>query len=270
MWTVDQYQDAFDLIPELSTSDISNVLHAAGKDLKGKKRDELRKCLNEVLRTYVVERIFAASKKSPTRTKLVRHYRAIENVAIALLKQYEQPGEVAAKAKEGLRRAAYIRRRELAEHFSGNPTIERLQDLQHNAAFRSMSESIRLLAVIAEDARLTEQKQIERERSKPRHKGDVALQNLFGDIHGIWLDQFDELPGVTIPTGDHSNPLGAYIDLVKCVMHSFARKVPDELENLVTSKVSDNKEKGLRRSLEMTPNAIYGHYRRTGISKLKS
>jgi hypothetical protein len=269
VWTNEKFQRAFSHIPRLANADVTNALRAAGKSLKPEATRQLREQLGVALRNYIVERVFEIATKAVTPSAEAKRLDKIAKNARRLYSSIGEPrdatGEVAYRE---IRRQARGRSKQLAELFNlraiewtatdaGKPV--HVLDDQEDVSLRKIVEGIAELEWLASAAtRRRRAKVAKTAGNRARHKGDKAIQSLFGTLNGIWFDFFDEVPTTSYnPYSD--DPVGPYIDFVHTVLHRYSSSIPNELELV---------DRGLRARLRLTRNAIQMRFRDTKLSKL--
>ncbi len=92
------------------------------------------------------------------------------------------------------------------------------------------------------------------------HQGDEAMQQLIGDLNGVWIDYWECLPGASHErtTGDIGGPC---IRFVRAFLQCIERRVTDE---------DLRADPGLRVALRPSPEAIRERLQATGVSRLAS
>jgi hypothetical protein len=259
-------------VPLLPEETVRDILKNANLSLSPTRGRAFGKRLNTALANLAVARIDESlhAKESLKRIgrlrrvtshELFRKLKRIEAMAgrgdAAKVGQLVNSDEVAAVAFEDVRRFGLI---------SGVPRQELLADLPRLSHFASLARK-----------RLQGRMKGAIGRAKPektraaRHRGDWAMRQFFGAMNSLYWTYFHELPGVTGRTkaskgravrGDRAAkpPRGKYVRLVDGALWAYASAIPDKLELQVP---------GLRWSLRLSPYALHGYFRRTGISKLR-
>ena len=256
-WTLGECQKAWSLIPELSTEDVTKALQRAGKTLPADRVQAFRERLEAALQAYVAEKLLEASTAGAKRSATAMQLDRIAKHADRLLKLMPADSNaVTLAAGQELRRAFLQKTPWLRRTLLLPPT-----DPAGFAALRATSKVVATLAEAARRAYKRERDLIEREgtrKGKARRKGDTVMRTLMGTINGIWTDFFQELPEVSW-NALRAKGGGSYLLFVHGLLHAYAARVPDELQRLYP---------GLRARLRPTQQAVRGHFRATGTSRL--
>ena len=85
------------------------------------------------------------------------------------------------------------------------------------------------------------------------------MRKLFGNINGIWVDFFDEVPGAGWDA-EKSEVSGPYVGFILTLFNALRARLPDELANTYPK---------LAKGIALNANAVRARYRRSGIPKLK-
>jgi len=270
--TVDEYQAALSLIPELSESDVSTALAKTKKQLNQTELEELRASLNEALRDYVVGHLLELVLKGARPSARAKRLKCIAGSAKRLLVTIgERNDPVADAAWTEILQASRKHHEQLARLFDpmdwrasfmgARRRVAHFLDLREDIALERIKGVVVLLRDISLAASARERKLIENKATKKaRYEGDDAMQELFCALNDIWQNSFHQLsPGVTFDSFKKVYG-GRYKNFVSYVLYTYAAKVPDELERLAT---------GLRASLKLTDNAIHSRFRNTKVSQLR-
>ena len=255
-FSLGQYQTAWDLIPDLPIDDVRNALKRAKRVLPVQREEELHERLAEALKNYVAEKLYEVGTADVTRSSKAKR---LERIAL----QARRLRRVIPDDKRGVTIAAS---QELRRALMQTPWLRRTLVLPPNdpagfAALEAVAAVVEILADAANQAHRRERMLIDRDRKakgKARHKGDTAMRTLIGEINGIWIDVFEELPGVTLSRAPDKDG-GSYLPFAHSLLHAYADRLPAELQRLAH----------LRARLRLTQDAIRGHFRATGISRLR-
>lgn len=255
-WTVDQFKGAFALTPEVTNKDVALALQGAGRTLSRQKQKQLRDNLHAALGNYIQDRIFEIATREIMPSRCARRLDQISAKASALLKAVGTDADpIGAAVMAELRRQSVLRESDLRETLNLGPLF-----FLEKAALSKTIRAVEMLRDLANSAKECQQRLVQKNSgSNARHKGDAAMHVLFQTINDIWLETFREVPGVTWDEG-RATYGGAYIPFVRAVLHSFAAKVPSELEKL---------DRGVAKRLRLSDRAIHSHFRRTNASKVK-
>lgn len=243
-----QIQKARAIAPTLSKTDIAAAVSATGKKIPKQKEKEFRDSVNVILLNFLMDRWCRLAVKRPA-AKTVKRLEQVTSASERLLKAIgpdERPNEI----HRSLANAAAF----------GDRDKLRLADL---AAFRGDEEVSQLIASIAwlgEVAAIAAKNASRgKKTSKARHEGEPEKHTLFGNINGLWLDFFNEVPGTSIPASG-GDPCGPYIRFVSSILDTLTSKAPPTLLAIDPKLTSD---------LAMTPQAIRGYFMKTGRTKIK-
>lgn len=234
-------------IPQLSADDVESALQAARRTLSPLRRAALARRINVALSNYAITQLGDQRRRSTTqsalRLRLSQIHRAVASSdrarILALLRDVKSK-----HALLELRRIALVRG---IENAPLDQDIDRLRVLSEHA-LKLVSGRIKYAKARASKGRMREK----------RNTGSEPMRALFGTLNGLWVQYFREIPGMS---RGRNQPGGPYARFVSTLLASFSRLIGDDIE-------SDCR--GFRARLRLSPQALHGYFRRTGISRFRS
>ena len=228
--------------------DVTNLELAARVQLKRRTDDDKRILtdrLTEIAYTFVHNRLWA-TEPSPTKTvqRLKAVYRAAKRLGAALPHEHRRPD-------------SYFRSRLTAQAAVASSTPELTNLAEGSRRLRAATGAVKDIEVWSQVAILRESEKIQGRRWR-RHRGDEAMQNLIGDLNGVWIDYWQRLPGAS--RSDATGKIGGpYIRFVQTFLECLKEHLTED------DFIAD---RGLKGALSATPQAIRERIQRTGISKI--
>lgn len=235
------------LIPSLSDEDLQIALKKAGRALTPRRAAALKRRVNTALSNYAIIHLGDRLRHATTPSELRVRLSQIERAAVRSAKQkvtamFGDPAYVA--AVQELRRLAIVRA--LPVHDLGH-------DLE---ALRSLSRDAGLL--VARRIECAKSQAATGKLRERRHRGNESMLALIGTLNCIWAFYFRELPGIT---QGRREPGGPYARFVCSLLKAFARRLGADIQRDFP---------GFRNRLLLSPQALRGYFRRTGISVLRT
>jgi hypothetical protein len=234
------------LVPSLSKKKFDLALRKAGVALSDRRAEALRRRISVALATYAVGHLARENGRGAP-SQIRKRLRQIEAAAasedkITCERLTRDPAY--ASAMQDIDRMAKICDDSIRDPARDLGRLRRLA----GAAGARLDNRIRDSKDRAKDAK----------KREPRNRGNPPMRALIGTLNGLWMIYFRRMPGVS---GGHAGlPRGAYIVFVQTVLQAFAFAISDDIEAAAP---------GFRVRLKLSPQAIHGYFRRTGISKLR-
>jgi hypothetical protein len=255
----------------LTAEDVDAVIAVTRKTLVGMSADVFREQLTEItgryLTQHVYRRLVSGSRLAPSQAA---------RKARGIVTRSRKLREALKHDKQGIRTWSLLFRAhqlfenawELADQTTG-PRPRRPSTLTIFFSSRidrgTLPQELKRLQLWAERrrGRAEAQTQINVRRGTKRHQGDIPLHHLLGDLAGLWIDAFKEVPGMSFGPvdGKSSRPRGPFVRFLK------------EVLSLIRSRLADQPlgaDRALMRSLSPSDWALRDWFYGTGISRLKS
>lgn len=223
-------------------NDITALKQAAGVKAK-QKRDDLGRTLPdrlmEIAHSFLVNHLW---QQKPSPTKIKKRLNAVQRAAKALYARLPREHVFSHRFFHSCLTAQ-------AAVTASNPELTR--EDEGSRRLRAATAAVQDIIAWSAAAINRESARIQPRRSA-RHRGDQAMQQLIGDLNGVWVDYWQEIPGTS--TG------GPYTRFVR----AFLACVEDHLtaEDFAA-------DRSLRNALRASAQAIRERVQRTQITRAK-
>jgi hypothetical protein len=241
-------------IPALSAEDIQIALTEAREVLSSRRAALLRRQLNTALANYAATQLVDGKRRSVTPSKLRAQLLRIKRTAgLAAWGSEPSAEQIAALLRDPSVDAALkeIRRRAIVE---GDPRPdldkippERLCELAELAA-AVVDGRIEVAKSRASAGKLRER----------RNTGNPNMAALFGTFNSLWVAHFRRLPGMTLTRDKEGS--GPYGRFVRSILRTFSRRIGPDIRRDFPD---------FHKRLLLSPQAVHGYFRRTGISRFR-